>query len=346
VNPSLPSRTETVYDLVTNLLDKGYTDTAGATMNAITANSSKGIVAQRLKELDAEAARLNENQQKLSPDNPVMRATLADFDTILRQNSKLIKETAPDLQRVGSTAAATLTRELAVPGVTDAELARFGVAWNTPDPEAVNALVGYATSPEWNAALDKYQKDSGTAVLDVAIRGFVNGLNPRSSARAIRESAESIPVYQANTLMRTLHLQSYRDATSFNQQANADILEGQVRIGVLDGRICLACLALHGTLLPVGQRITDHHNGRCTAVSIVKGRRRDIVTGEQWFGGLTIDQQRLLAGPANYEALRQGKVKLNDFVDPYEDPVFKEMMREASLKKILGDGAAEFYTKR
>lgn len=332
-----------VADLVTGLLDKGYSGTADAVLRAISTSTSSGIVAQRLKELDAEAARLAAEGKKLAPDNPVLRALVADLEPVLKSNAQRINDSAAGIQTQAVDAAGQLTRQLALPGFEDSQLISMGVRWNSPDPEAVNALVGYVDTPAWAQQLSAYKQDVIDTIYNQAIRGVASGWGPLRTAREIRAMAEDFPAAQANTLMRTLQLESYRSATAIHQQANIDILDGQIRIGTLDGRICMACLALHGSILPAGERISDHHNGRCTAIPLVRGRDRNVQTGPEWFAGLDEQQQLDIAGQAAFNALKAGRVQMQDFVQTYDDPVFNTMLREASLSGILGDAAKEFY---
>jgi len=227
---------------------------------------------------------------------------------------------------------------LALPGISDGQLAQIGVAWNVPDPEAVNALVGYVNSEGWAAEIGRYPGLILDTVRHQAVRGIVEGWSPLVTAREIRRISEGMTVAQANNLMRTVQLVSYRDATAIHQRANADILTEQIRIATLDGRTCMACVALHGTRLAVGERVLDHHQGRCTSIAVVRGRPRVVQTGEDWFNGLDEATARGLAGDAAYELLRSGRATLRDFVQPYRDPVFGEMIREASVRQIIKTG--------
>jgi len=68
----------------------------------------------------------------------------------------------------------------------------------------------------------------------------------------------------------------------------------------------------------------------------VRGRPREVQTGEDWFAGLGEERQRAQMGDSAYELWRGGRLELRDFVQPYTDPVFGEMVREASVKGMLG----------
>lgn len=328
-----------IGELVGGMLDKGYQRAADATLRAIEQTSVNPLVSQRLRELEAEAARLTEKGEKLKPDNAVLRALIADMEPGLNASARLLDNSASGLQEASSGLAANATRQLALPGLNDAQLAQMGIRWNQPDPEAVNALVNYADKPAWTDELANYPGLTLNTLRNQAVRGMAEGWGPNRVAMSISRIALTLPLAQAQMLTRTLYLESYRSATAANQLANADILTEQIRIGTLDDRICMCCLALHGTPLKVGEKVRDHHAGRCTSIAVVRGRPRTVQTGEQWFNALGETEegrkrQQTIAGPGAYEALKSGKAQLSDFVQSYTDPVFGDMVREASLKSM------------
>jgi hypothetical protein len=333
----------TVQDLVNGLLDRGYNSTVQPVLNAVARSTNSGLIAQRLNELDAEVARLMDAGEKLTPDNPVLRALLADLEDTMAVNGRIVDSAAQPLQQTAVDAAAKIQRQLALPGMTNAQLTQIGIKWNVPDPEAVMRLVGYSQSPEWAATLAKYGDDIVGIVNNQAIRGIAYGWSPLRTAREIRHITELLPAHQANTLMRTLQLTSYRDSTAASQNANVAIIADVIRIAALDGRTCLSCVALHGTVIWSGERnagdpvprVDDHQNGRCTSVVRVVGRPLNVQTGVDWFNGLPPERQQQQGGfansPGKWEAFQSGEVTLNDFVHAYKDDTFGDMLREASL---------------
>lgn len=338
----------TVSDLVNRLLDRGYNQAAEPVLRAVASSTSTGLIKQRLGELDAEVARLVEAGERLTPDNPVLRAVLADLETTLNGDSTIISSASESVQSVGSNAAGVIQRQLALGGTTDAQLARLGVRWNTPDPQAVARLIGYARSDPWRATLSKYGPDILDIVQNQAIRGIALGWSPLRTAREIRRITENLPAHQANNLMRTLQLTSYRDATTLHQNANRAIAQQVVRIAARDARTCLSCIAQHGDVIwdserdggdvPV-PRVDDHHSGRCTSVVIVKGFSRTVQSGADWWDSLTPERQAqqvsLARSPGKLEALSNGSITLRDFIHPYTDDTFGPMLREASLMDAL-----------
>ncbi len=338
----------TVSDLVNKLLDRGYDQTAEPVLRAVASSTNSGLIAQRLTELDAEAARLAEAGQRLTPDNPVLRALLADLEPILNADSVRIDTASEPLQTSGSNAAGVIQRQLALGGTTNAQLARVGVKWNTPDPEAVARLIGYARSDPWAAELAKYGPNIVDIVLNQSIQGIAFGWSPLRSAREIRKITETLPAHQANNLMRTLHLTSYRDSTALHQNANRAIAQQVIRIAALDARTCLSCISQHGDVLwdserdggsvPV-PRVDDHHSGRCGSVIIVIGFPRTIQSGADWFASLPPERQAqqtsFARSPGKLEAYREGRVVLRDFIHTYQDDTFGRMLRESSLTDAL-----------
>jgi hypothetical protein len=144
---------------------------------------------------------------------------------------------------------------------------------------------------------------------------------------------ELLPVSRAHALLRTLQMVSCRWGIGLNYAANERILVGKRRIATLDSSTCKACIALHGTWLGLDEEVHNHHYGRCVAVRGLE-YLSDVMTGEEWFAGLSEEDQRALAGPAALELIRSGKATLRDFVEVVHDPVFGWMVRERSVRKV------------
>jgi hypothetical protein len=336
---------ERINDLIDGVLDAGYDETVLPTLSAITASTNSGLIADDLDELDKEVARLNEAGLTLEADNPILRNLMNDLGPVLDKNGVAIDDAGPDIQESGIESASTLTKNLALFDASVDDILRLNAVWNVPDPEAVNAAVGYVQSEAWAEQLAVYGPDVLETINNYAIVSIVNGQGSLTTARQLRQMVETLPAAVADNLMRTLQIQSYQSATAANQTANASILSGQVRIETFDDRICLSCVAEHGRIYPTGEKIIDHHQGRATAIPLVTGRDRVVGSGVDWFNSLPVARQRKIAGTANLRALQAGAVEFDDYRQRYDDPVFGKMQREASLVSILGsDGAQEFYS--
>lgn len=345
-----PQRTPTAT-LVNNLLDSGYERASRQVLAGIAQEMQSGIVNQRLRELEEHATQLQANGERLRADDPVLRALLADLETVQRRNQERIRGASSGLTEAGVDAGSTISRELTFAGMSDNVRNRIGVQWNRPDPVAVASLVDFTQDPAFADMLSGFGADVINRLTLRATFGFTNGWGAVRSARALRLLAENLPQHQANTIMRTMHLMSYRRGTAATHAANARILQPEaIRIAVLDARTCLSCVALHGRRVPLGQPVADHWQGRCTVIAQVRGMNRDVQSGTDWFNSLPPERQQqqysFLSTPAKYEAFRRGAVTLDDFVAEATDPLFGEMVFEASLKGVLGDDARQYYTRR
>lgn len=339
--------------LLDELLNQGYNNSAGAVLGAITESVSSGVIEQRLKELSAEAARLADNGEKLQPNNPVLAALLSDLDVVMQVNADKIANIAPQLEQLGINVSGVLTKQLALPGFSDEQLQNIGVVWKQVDPEAINNLVNLVDSPAFAQELAGFASDVVSAVANQAIRGQLFGWNPKRTAKAIKQLLGSFPSARANTLMRTLQLESYRTGTAAHQNANVEIIKRVIRVETLDDRICLACVGLHGEVVwdrdrdggqPI-DRIEEHHNGRGTTVVETDFVAVNIESGVDWFNHQPKETQLRLAGPAAFNALAEDAVQLQDFVGQHTDPLFGAMIYEQSLVGILGDGASQYYKR-
>lgn len=326
--------------LIDDLLNSKYALVTGAILQAIAHNSARGIVAKRLDEFEAEAARLQEADAPLTGDNPVFYALYAAFSAALLRDQAMIGGVASLVTTEAAAAAERTTQYMLWGNGTVSQ-------WHSPGMDAIERVIAYTARPAWDALLTTYVSNGRDAIRNAMIRGIVAGQNPVTTARQVRELAQSLPTYRANAILRTLQLTSYRDAAAMYQVANADILEPyQIRIATLDSRTCMACIALHGTHVPLGERIDDHWNGRCVGVPVVKGRTPpNIQTGAAWFEGLSEARQREQMGAGAFEAWKAGAVTLPDFVHRHHDDVFGAMVREASLVGMLGDAARQYYQR-
>ena len=331
--------------MVRELLDKGYNTTAVKVIRVVSSDVTDGVIAKRLDDLQAEAQRLQDLGLKLDSDNPMYRTLIQDLQPVLKKTAQTLNTQADALVSGAIEASGTLTRQMALPNLSDEQLKTVGIGWNKPDPNAIKNAIDVAQGEAWANELARYPQMSTDVIQNQMLKGIIAGWNPVRTAKLISDTVQNVPVAYANTLMRTLQLSSYRKATAEYQLANADILVYQIRIATLDDRTCLACIALHGTRMPIGAVVADHHNGRCTSIAIVRGRERTVTTGPEWFGSLPEERQKLIAGTANYEAMKAGAVNLGQFAKRYDDPVFGEMIGQASLSNLLGEEAKQYYPK-
>lgn len=124
----MPGRGETAIDLMNRLLDRGYVQASGAVLQAITRNSTTGLMARRFEELEREAARLAAEGARLTLDNAVVRAFMADFEDTMRANQALLNSAAGAVQQTGIDAAGRLPARWHCPALQT----RCCVRWALP----------------------------------------------------------------------------------------------------------------------------------------------------------------------------------------------------------------------
>lgn len=332
--------------LLAQVLDTRYLDLVTPDLDAITARTQGGRVGQRLGELQAEAQQLAANGQLLKPDNAILRALQADLATTMKSNRTLIDQSGSRMESAGIDAADELSTDLPLAYVApgDQKKAKQVLSkWKKPGKAAINQVISVTGGDAWQESLQKYTDYPASVINNIVVNGFVNGKSAASVVNQLQQTVGSLPTSAANTLLRTLFLNTYRKATTENYKANADILEYAVRVAALDNRVCLACILLHGTQIPLDEPVADHPNGRCCSVVKIVGIPLNVPTGVDWFLALDAAQQLAIMGPAAFAAWQDGAVELTDFINLHTDDLFGGMVSVASLISILGSAAQQYY---
>ncbi len=215
-------------------------------------------------------------------------------------------------------------------------------AWDMLPTESVETMLGFLSddSPLHTALTKRLGPAVAQRMSDALVDGIVLGMNPRKVAEIVRREL-GVGLSWALTTARTAQLYAYREATRANYMANSHIVSGWTWLSALDRRTCMSCINQHGSVHPVSESLNDHHNGRCVAIPNVRQAaalglpRPEIEPGEQWFRRQSEPMQRQMMGPGMFDAWLAGKVAFGDLSQPYNDPVYGEMLREASLKGLL-----------
>lgn len=342
--------------LLSSLLDAGYTEAFNVVANSFARLTEREPLRTSIRQFRDEAQRLNEAGERMTPDNPVVRALIADLEDVMQRQAGVVENAVDAVQGLAAERAETFVEQTT--GIPRNLLIEMG--WNQTDPEAVRALVDAVAGEEFADYMAQFGEGIADQVRTFIVRGLVEGRNPLMLAEELVDLIPGISVSRAQMLMRTLMLNAFRDAAVVSQLANADIIETVIRIAALDGRTCLACWALHGTELEIGQRVDDHPNGRCVSIVKIEGRPLNVPRGPQIFNDMLaaerngtlsarqraiLDQMRRNHG-ASMRALEGGAVALQDFVGRQRLDVFGEIVQELSLRGILGAGAQQFYENK
>ena len=179
--------------------------------------------------------------------------------------------------------------------------------------------------------------------------GIAVGMNPRRIARLLNRNVQGglgRGLTSVLTTIRTAQVKSYQLSNHITYAANENIVPEWVWHAQLrDDRTCMSCISKHGSVHPITEQLNDHHNGRCApvpkAISYaalginLPDRREEIETGESWFRRQTEARQRELMKPGKFTAWQNGEFEFSELSKPYDDEVYGELLREATLKELL-----------
>lgn len=222
-------------------------------------------------------------------------------------------------------------------------------AWDMLPAESVETMLGFVGE---GSPLRQRWAGLGEAVAnrlaDKLVDAITLGMNPRKTAALVRREL-GVGLTWALTTARTAQLWSYREATRANYVANSNVVELWTWFAdVGSDRTCLSCIAQHGSVHPVTETLNDHHNGRCCAIPNVRNAARlgisqpEIEPGERWFNSQPATNQRQRMGPGMFKAWQAGEFRFGELSQRYDDEVYGDMLREASLVGLLGERAREF----
>lgn len=245
--------------------------------------------------------------------------------------------------------------QLALPGISEFD-AGIMAHWQRLNADAVFQAIGLlgTGSPLRARFGTEFGEAVADGIADTIISGVAMGWGPAKTAREVRKQFGT-GLEWALRNVRTAQLWTYREASRMSYLANSHIVSGWIWISALDERACIDCIAMHGTVHSLDEVLDDHYNGRCTMVPVtvdyadlgydIPRHPIEIERGIDWFEAQPEAVQREILGPSKYAAWKAGEVNIDDFIRRTVDDVYGEMLREASLKEILGDRAREFYRR-
>ncbi len=219
----------------------------------------------------------------------------------------------------------------------------FNASWDVLPSESIETLVGFLRpDSELTKGLERTIGQSATQNFsDKLIEGISLGYGSRKINSLINQTLSEPLTWSINTV-RTTQNYAYRETTRANYINNSEIVGGWKWYAALDGRVCLSCVNQHGRDFPTNARLNDHHQGRCTQIPLIDKPERfglkspEVELGEQWFNSLPKTEQINRMGIDRHTAYRAGKFKFTDLSEVYQNDSFGEMLKEASLKSILG----------
>lgn len=174
------------------------------------------------------------------------------------------------------------------------------------------------------------------AVVQAIVDGVSAGKNPRAIARLIQDNfGRGLTDALRNT--RTVQIYSYRDAARANYMSTG-FVEGWIWYAQFDDRVCMSCVAQHGSIHPLEEQLNDHHNGRCSALPYISEFGNPVQqNGQAWFESLSQAEQKQRMGGKKYQAWKDGKFDFSQLSHEQENDVYGMMRTEASLKQLIGE---------
>lgn len=284
-----------------------------------------------------------------------MRALLDQSEAEIRLLGRLGADIAEELQKIASDAAlrdsdeamrsAWRDRISAVLDPATRQALRDLPTWTRLPSEALRDLLGFTADGSPLAALfDAIGPEARAGWESALFKGLAMGKGPRDVA-ALAQRATATGLARSLTIARTEMLRAYRQASTRNYRANKDVLDGWVWLSAGDGDTCAACLAMHGTVHPLGTTMSSHPNCRCSmgplakSVSEILGvdvpggdSRLDVPSGDAIFANLSdVRKLAVLGSPAALAAWKAGEVTLADFAGVKHSAVWGDSHYQRSL---------------
>ena len=221
----------------------------------------------------------------------------------------------------------------------------LGSSWTMLPDEQLQTFVGFSGdgSPlgELFATIPQVTTDAMTMAM---VQGISLGEGPRTVARRVRKVAD-IGRQRAETIARTEMIRSAREAQRQLYTQNMAV-QGYRRQATQDSRVCLACLALSGTLHKTDEIMPSHPNCRCVMIpetlswaeitgdSSIPDTRPEVASPERILAGLSESDKLAIMGPQRYAMYKEGK-PLADFVQVIPNQEWGPNTRVRPLRDLL-----------
>ena len=314
----------------------------------------KAATKASIDELEALEGRIQErldNGEDPSDTILWMRQRIIDNIEELGKNLKKFSIEGATITADGQLQSAILANETSV-SMVEAAAGRkpagvsLGTSWTTLPDEQLQAFVGFSGDGSPLGVLFETIPQVTTDAMTMAmVQGISLGEGPRTVARRVRKVAD-IGRQRAETIARTEMIRSAREAQRQLYTQNPAV-QGYRRQATQDSRVCLACLALSGTLHKTDEIMPSHPNCRCVMIPAtmswaeitgddsIPDTRPPVATPEKILAGLSDADKLAIMGPARFEMYKNGKPLL-DMVQVKQDKDWGPTTRVLPLKDIGG----------
>lgn len=306
-----------------------------------------------IDELEALEGRIAEREAAGEPPSQTilwMKQRLEQNIRDLGENLKKFSVEGATITADGQLQSAILANEASI-GMVETAAGRkpsnvsLGSSWTTLPDEQLQTFVGFSGdgSPlgELFATIPQVTTDAMTMAM---VQGISLGEGPRTVARRVRKVAD-IGRQRAETIARTEMIRSAREAQRQLYTQNMAV-QGYRRQATQDSRVCLACLALSGTLHKTDEIMPSHPNCRCVMVpatmswaeitgdSSIPDTRPEVASPERILAGLSESDKLAIMGPQRYAMYKEGK-PLADFVQVIPNQEWGPNTRVRPLRDLL-----------
>ena len=292
----------------------------------------KAATAASIAELEALEERIAEREANGEPPSDTilwMRQRIIDNIEELGRNLQAFAIEGATITADGQLQSAILANEASISLVETAAGRKpanvsLGTSWTALPDEQLQAFVGFSGDGSPLGVLFETIPQVTTDAMQMAlVQGISLGEGPRTVARRVRRAAD-IGRQRAETIARTEMIRSAREAQRQLYTQNPAV-QGYRRQATQDSRVCLACLALSGTLHATDEIMPSHPNCRCVMVpatmswaeitgdSSIPDTRPAVATPERILAGLNDSEIQEIMGEGRYRLWKEGK-PLSDFV--------------------------------
>jgi SPP1 gp7 family putative phage head morphogenesis protein len=192
-------------------------------------------------------------------------------------------------------------------------------------------------------------RDMGAESKDVLknalIQSVAMGQNPRQAAAYVRRQVDAKGdnpqrdpriVRKLNSTYRQSVFTSAREANRESYKANSRVVRKWRWLATHDAHTCVVCWAMDGQEFDVDTPFASHINCRCTTVPVIEGDPKPE-TGPEAFAKLEPGFQKQILGESAYQAYKEGRVRLQDFVGERHSDRWGASLYRRGLADILKD---------
>ncbi len=303
------------------------------------------------RELAALDARLAEREAAGKPLADAALAMRDRLESLIAQTSQALNDSTFDAVGVVTDAQEQAldyvnqnTESLVMAATGSPSQARVAISFDSLPKEALREFAGFSSDGSPLAVLfDSIAQDFPNALRLSLASGLAQGKNPRSMIREMLAIA-NISANRAETIARTEMIRASREGQRLIYESNPVVVSYR-RVATQDARVCLACLALSGTLHKTAEIMPSHPNCRCVMVPVtpslaeitgdpsIPDLRPGAITPDNILAGLDEKEIVGIMGPKRYQLFKDG-TPLADMVSVRFDPKWGPTTRILPIKDI------------